>query len=379
MTEQEMEEYIQTLEPESRELIVRISWVQGSASPIKDRPREPYPVRAKFDEAVDTETGEIIGKGQHNFLKWFVRPGLFRNPFGYNLTKGHIYRLKVRPRGNMADDNEYYVEALLEKDVDEPRLDPIAQFYGDYDTEVTDCIFLNRRKLYGWGVYWDHPRYTVSAVAWIMNPEHGAVEYRPGTFTFLDPLNRSSGKLPFEPLRAYRAQIRKSRKSDHEFLIVRMPVEVKEPRFDAVIEDYLKPRSIKNEFGTFELDRDYDWYEGTVNYGGKEIAVRLDTDDGGVDASVAEQTLKTILSGSDDLIAKAQNYAADEMYDNLEDWYDEPLTREEFIERIGTPEVTISRDGQTSLFFDGGDLFAGHTIIVEMDENRTFTDAYLAG
>ena len=49
MTEQEIEEYFQTLEPESRELIVRISWVQSSASPIKDHPREPYPVRAKFD------------------------------------------------------------------------------------------------------------------------------------------------------------------------------------------------------------------------------------------------------------------------------------------------------------------------------------------
>lgn len=378
MTEQEIEEYFQTLEPEARELIVRISWVQSSASPIRDRPREPYPVRAKFDEAVDTETGEIIGKGLHNFLKWFVRPGLFRNPFGYNLTKGHIYRLKVRQRKNTAGDNEYYVDALLEKDVDEPRLDPIAQFYGDYDTEVTECIFLNQRKLYGWGMYWDYPRYAVSAVAWIMDPEHGAVEYRPGTFVFLDPLRKTHGKLPFEPLRAYRAQVRKSRKSDHEFLLVRMPVEVKEPRFDAVIEDYLKPRSIKNEFGTFTLDREYDWYEGTANYAGMELSVRLDTD-GGVDASKAEAALKTMLTGTNDLIVRAQNYAADEMYGNLEDWYDEPLTREEFIDRIGIPEITVSNEGEASLFFDGGELFAGHTIIVEMDEAKNFTDAYLAG
>ena len=49
------------------------------------------------------------------------------------------------------------------------------------------------------------------------------------------------------------------------------------------------------------------------------------------------------------------------------------------MERIGMPDIAISNDGSVSLFFDGTELFAGHTVIVDMNRDGTFDDAYLAG
>ena len=274
---------------------------------------------------------------------------------------------------------EYYVDALLEKNVDEPKLDVLAQFYSEYDTEVKECIFLNRKQLYGWGMYWDYPRYALSSVAMIMDPEHGAVEYRPAALYYLDARKKNRAKLSFEPLHAYRASVRKSLFKDDRYLLVTMPQEVTEPRFEEVIADYLKPRTIQNEFGTFTLDRDYDWFSGETEILGRTCQITLDTGPGGTDASAAEAVLKEILKDPEALIKGAKNFAADDMYDSLEDWYDEPLTREEFMERIGMPDIAISNDGSVSLFFDGTELFAGHTVIVDMNRDGTFDDAYLAG
>lgn len=379
MTEQEIEEYLRSLDPESFELTVRISWFPERVSPAKDRPRDPYPVTARFDQAVDPETGKVIGTGEHNYLKWFVRPGFLKDPYGYRMEKGKAYRLKVRAKRRFNGDKEYYVDALLEKNVDEPKLDVLAQFYSEYDTEVKECIFLNRKQLYGWGMYWDYPRYALSSVAMIMDPEHGAVEYRPAALYYLDARKKNRAKLSFEPLHAYRASVRKSLFKDDRYLLVTMPQEVTEPRFEEVIADYLKPRTIQNEFGTFTLDRDYDWFSGETEILGRTCQITLDTGPGGTDASAAEAVLKEILKDPEALIKGAKNFAADDMYDSLEDWYDEPLTREEFMERIGMPDIAISNDGSVSLFFDGTELFAGHTVIVDMNRDGTFDDAYLAG
>ena len=57
----------------------------------------------------------------------------------------------------------------------------------------------------------------------------------------------------------------------------------------------------------------------------------------------------------------------------------EELDRETFMKSI-TPEcVNVDQDGSVEFAFDDADIFAGHTILVQMDPDGEFEEAYIAG
>jgi hypothetical protein len=55
------------------------------------------------------------------------------------------------------------------------------------------------------------------------------------------------------------------------------------------------------------------------------------------------------------------------------------ISREEFAERIKLAEVCISSDGSVELWYEDGDLFAGHQIAVGFDSRRRFRGADIHG
>ncbi len=63
-----------------------------------------------------------------------------------------------------------------------------------------------------------------------------------------------------------------------------------------------------------------------------------------------------------------------------EEWSDgEPINDEAFAGRMTMKELTIDGDGSATLFYDDGDLFWGHSILVEVDNEGAFQDASIAG
>ncbi|WP_020473596.1 DUF2262 domain-containing protein [Zavarzinella formosa] len=62
------------------------------------------------------------------------------------------------------------------------------------------------------------------------------------------------------------------------------------------------------------------------------------------------------------------------------EWTEEgPITREEFARRIELIEIGFGPDGAPNLWYDDGDLFAGHSISAYFDANGRFRNASLFG
>jgi hypothetical protein len=50
-----------------------------------------------------------------------------------------------------------------------------------------------------------------------------------------------------------------------------------------------------------------------------------------------------------------------------------------FMELMKLEEVHLNSDGSANLYYDDGDLFGGHVIIISIDGNGVFEDAKIAG
>ncbi len=63
----------------------------------------------------------------------------------------------------------------------------------------------------------------------------------------------------------------------------------------------------------------------------------------------------------------------------IEDKDEEPLTPEQFKERMVLDSISIDSDGDVSFYHSDGDLFWGHCILVTMNSENNFTSADIAG
>ena len=55
------------------------------------------------------------------------------------------------------------------------------------------------------------------------------------------------------------------------------------------------------------------------------------------------------------------------------------VTVEGFMERMAVESVVVNEDGSATIYFEDGDLFWGHLILVERDRNGAFGEAHIAG
>lgn len=76
-------------------------------------------------------------------------------------------------------------------------------------------------------------------------------------------------------------------------------------------------------------------------------------------------------------------YAAGHMLDTANDWLDndgeEPITADQFADRITLSGLAFRNDGSIEAYYDDGDIFWGHCIIMRMDKNGNIEDAEIAG
>ena len=77
--------------------------------------------------------------------------------------------------------------------------------------------------------------------------------------------------------------------------------------------------------------------------------------------------------------ARVRRQTCDQTMDLLADWYDEEITEEEYMQRMGVPTITISEDGGIDFSFDTGDLYAGHALVVSVDEAGNVQSTDLVG
>jgi len=163
------------------------------------------------------------------------------------------------------------------------------------------------------------------------------------------------------------------------------------PALDERLGQWLRPVSIATALGDFELDRSLGWFSGRVRSGGVDVAASLAIDDGSIEGS---ETCRAALARLVELVgelpeadARWRAFAASKLTDLAGDWQQddedptsvEPITTRAFTQRIRLDDLTIAADGSVTSYYDDGDLFWGHAIIVEVAMDGTPTDAHIAG
>lgn len=157
--EKYIEEYLNSFTDETIELIVRICWCpeKGDIQTNSRKLGDFYKAQARFDEALDVRTGEFITREEgivFYWLNWLAAKKRFGFPGDFRLKKNELYRVLVRQKTPCPGDSfrAYYLEKVLEKNVKEPRLDPLYQFEHQYEKESFKMRVLIKNHILGWGI-----------------------------------------------------------------------------------------------------------------------------------------------------------------------------------------------------------------------------------
>ncbi|WP_373539354.1 DUF2262 domain-containing protein [Chamaesiphon sp.] len=137
------------------------------------------------------------------------------------------------------------------------------------------------------------------------------------------------------------------------------------------------------ELGTLRYEENYDWYEGQLIVQQSKLSIQLLTDEDGAVASALKRATDFVKE-LEKHAQSARDYAAEGLLAIknetwIEDEDEEPLTPEQFKERMVLDSISIDSDAAVSFYHNDGDLFWGHCILVTMDSENNFTGAEIAG
>ena len=136
-------------------------------------------------------------------------------------------------------------------------------------------------------------------------------------------------------------------------------------------------------FGTLTWDDTLDYWTGRAEIGGVGL-VGISVDSEGSDdvaPSEAFENARRAYRAIREKEPAARDFAAEALLDmHNQAWNEGQATDEEtFVQKMILEDISFLPDGSAELFYNAGDLFGGHSIIVTLDEEGDFDDADLAG
>lgn len=213
-----------------------------------------------------------------------------------------------------------------------------------------------------------------------------------------DDENRKGWGYDFKKYGIYRVVIRKCIPKQLEpfqlqivnnrYMLVKVLQEnASNEKMEALRDYYMKPVTIQNELGEFVLDREFSWFEGSVDWNGEEAKVYLETDEKNGDSVVkAMETLQQLVKDLSVNDMRYRQFAAKELTSLANDWLQESdeeeqeeITEESFVQRMEISEVSISSDGAFTLYYHDDDMFWGHVIEVLVGPDGEMESADISG
>lgn len=374
-----IKEYKKQFKTEESELIVWISWSWQNRS-LRDK---YYEINANFDKALNVKTGELLGMGVVHHI---TGPGgRLLNKYGYKLKEGHTYRILARegtPKGDSRFKKSYYLEKILEKDVNVPGFDALNIFEDKFEEAVTDLTVLVKQKIARWVCEGNYRRPMATFIASI---DHKTNEINTswGKLAWMEKDRKSKIKFNFEDMGTYHVKVRRNKEDQDSYLLLDVVKKVKDNRLESIKENYLKPVIITSELGQFRLDRNKNRFEAQIDYLGESCSVSLEVREGETTAERQLDKLYEIFNDLENWNNCIKEFAAKELLKTANDWSADgagEITKEQFVQRIGTPlAIEVGRSGNIVVPFYDDDMFAGHIIEVDIDENGKLEDANLAG
>ena len=274
----------------------------------------------------------------------------------------------------------------------------LKDFESGFVTEETEITVLLKDSSNGAAVLGDWLRPSVNFLASIDN-DTGEMIKEEGRLEWMikkDP-DRKGWGYDFEQYGIYKLLVRKciprklesfeSATLNNCYMIVKVLEEnVQNDKLLGYKEYLSKPVEIDTPYGKFVLDRSMSWFEGEIELNGLDFTAFLETDeDNGETAELALKVFLKTAENFEDFDRKNKEFAADNLLDLAHEWQEsdegenEPLTREQFIEAIGVSEWTVTPYGNMTLYYYDGDIFWGHAIEINIDEDGNIEDADIAG
>lgn len=201
----------------------------------------------------------------------------------------------------------------------------------------------------------------------------------------------------FEQLGIYRILVRKCipRKlgpyqmelMNNRYMLIKILEEnVTNESLEKLKEYYNRPILIKNELGEFKLDREFSMFEGCIDWYGREVTVFLETDtEDGDSADKAVEALSKLNENLSECDMQYRAYATGQLTQLANEWQQEEddeaeeISEEIFAKRIKISEVTISSEGELTLYYNDDDMFWGHAIEILVDADGSITSADIVG
>lgn len=135
-------------------------------------------------------------------------------------------------------------------------------------------------------------------------------------------------------------------------------------------------------FGPLSWDARFGCWNGQVALAGGPPAQLTITPRDGAGAAESLAVAEALAGWLGAHEADARAYAAAQLLElHNASWNeaDEPTSAQAFQARLSLTNLTVDSDGGAALFYDDGDLFFGHVVIVSLDSARTFYEASIAG
>ena len=132
------------------------------------------------------------------------------------------------------------------------------------------------------------------------------------------------------------------------------------------------------DYGTFLLDRKLRLFEGELDYLGVQTTAYLEASQE-EDAENAVKSLYRIYPNLLELDKKIRHYVLDTLYEDVKEWNDEEISEQQFMNRIGIPTIIFFEDGVTEFYYPADNMFDGHVVVVNLDDEDVLTDCRIEG
>lgn len=265
----------------------------------------------------------------------------------------------------------------------------LREFEKRFFEEIVEMLVLTMEKVGGAAVYGDMLKPSVGFCASVdlktgnFSEEKGRLEWM-----IKSTPDREGWGFDFDEYVVYSIKARKG--DNNSYMVVDIVDDhVVDERLEKIRERISKPVVISDKIlGEYTLDRHLSWFEGEIQRPEIECTVYLETDE--EDGETAEKSLKVLRDLYNDFEnydEKFRSYAAKELTELANDWLEdeedsediEEITEKDFAERIEISELTVSPDGDLTIYYNDDDMFWGHAIEVRANIDGTIDCADMVG
>ncbi|RHT56169.1 DUF2262 domain-containing protein [Clostridium sp. AM29-11AC] len=164
------------------------------------------------------------------------------------------------------------------------------------------------------------------------------------------------------------------------------------PELQTVLDEYHKPVVIQDEvLGELKLDKDYDTFEGEIQWCGKNMSLSLEVNaESKPSWTRARSAAKKLLAGCETWDKAMRELAAKNLTELANNWLSQdekdprdpetdPITEEELARRISMTSLSVTSGGSFTAWFDCDEMFTDHAVTVYGSLKKGLKTAHIEG